>query len=170
MVEGVWLALGGPAGLGEAALADAAAFLDLLSGMEEGEADWEHLADKVKKLFAQPDLTADDSLQVMTIHKAKGLEFDIVILPGLGRKPAGDKSPLLMWNERPRRGENHADLVLAPIVEKGSDPDPTYGYLRNLADIRQGLEAGRLIYVAATRAREQLHLLGHAEMDAEVAP
>ena len=167
LVEGVWLALGGPAGLGEAALADAAAFLDLLSGMEEGEADWEHLADKVKKLFAQPDLTADESLQVMTIHKAKGLEFDIVILPGLGRVPARDQPPLLMWNERPRRGENQADLVLATIMEKGSDPDPIYRYLRQLADIRQGLEAGRLIYVAATRPREQLHLLGHAEASAE---
>ena len=167
LVEGVWLALGGPAGLGDAALADAAAFLDLLSGMEKGEAEWEQLADKVKTLYAQPDLTADESLQVMTIHKAKGLEFDTVILPGLGRRPARDEARLLMWSERPRRGKNQTDFVLAPIVEKGSHPDPTYEYLRRLADVRQGLEAGRLIYVAATRPREQLHLLGHAEASAE---
>ena len=47
----------------------------------------------------------------MTIHKAKGLEFDTVILPGLGRTTRGNTSPLL--------GEHRArDVVeLAKLVE-----------------------------------------------------
>ena len=46
----------------------------------------------MEKLFATPDVLADASLQLMTIHKAKGLEFDTVILPGLSRIPSQDDS------------------------------------------------------------------------------
>jgi ATP-dependent exoDNAse (exonuclease V) beta subunit len=53
----------------------------------------------------------------MTIHKAKGLEFDTVILPGLGAVPRGDDQRLLLWLEH--RGE----LLLAPIAESGEDKD-----------------------------------------------
>ena len=43
------------------------------------------------------------ALQLMTIHKAKGLEFDTVIVPGLGAIPAWDEQRLLLWLEH--RGE-----------------------------------------------------------------
>ena len=82
-----WLRLGGPACVeDETALEDAAAYFDLLEGLEEGAdlADFEWFREQVNALFAQPDDSAGDRLQLMTIHKAKGLEFDSVILPGLG--------------------------------------------------------------------------------------
>ena len=40
---------------------------------------------RVAELYAQPENPAGAGLHVMTIHKAKGLEFDTVIVPGLGR-------------------------------------------------------------------------------------
>lgn len=49
---------------------------------------------KVKKLYAQPDSEADQRLQIMTIHKSKGLEFDVVIVPGLNRKSRNDDAPM----------------------------------------------------------------------------
>ena len=41
------------------------------------------LEEKIDILFTSPAKTSDDTLQIMTIHKAKGLEFDTIILPGL---------------------------------------------------------------------------------------
>jgi ATP-dependent exoDNAse (exonuclease V) beta subunit len=166
-VEGTWLALGGPATAADAAdLDDAHAFLDLLDGLEEGGdlPDCEVLAERVDALFAQPNARARDDLQVMTIHKAKGLEFDTVVLPGLGFAPRHESERLLLWMERPGRHRG-SDLLLAPIRERGPDgEDPLYRYLARLERIKARHEDDRLLYVAATRARSSLHLIGHAEM------
>ena len=99
-MEGCWLALGGPACQEEAtALADARVYLEMLEGLEEGGelADLQRLEEQLGRLFAQPDTEAGDELQLMTIHKSKGLEFDTVILPGLGRIPRRETERLLLW-------------------------------------------------------------------------
>jgi len=106
----------------------------------------------------------------MTIHKAKGLEFDCVIVPGLGRLSRSDDKKLFMWMEHlrdewPETEEEGAssgrnDLLLAPIQETGSGGDPIYSWIEKLDDEKERLEDGRLLYVAATRARKRLHLLG----------
>ena len=49
----------------------------------------EQLDDHLQQLFAAPAVNSDSAVQVMTIHKAKGLEFDHVILPGLGPQTRG---------------------------------------------------------------------------------
>ena len=160
-VEGTWLQLGGPACVeDETALEDAAAYFDLLEGLAEGAdlADFEWFREQVNALFAQPNANADGRLQLMTIHKAKGLEFDTVILPGLDGIPRGDDQRLLLWLEQ--RGE----LLLAPIAESGADKDPIYRYLESIERRKSQHEAARLLYVAATRARRSLHLLGSVKM------
>jgi ATP-dependent exoDNAse (exonuclease V) beta subunit len=96
----------------------------------------------------------------MSIHKAKGLEFDVVIVPGLGRQPKTEESRLLLWLERPRLNEE-TDLLLAPISATGADHDKTYKYLRRIDHFKSDHESGRLLYVASTRAKSELHLLGH---------
>jgi len=106
-------------------------------------------------------------LQLMTIHKAKGLEFDTVILPGLGSPPRHDDPPLLRWMETPHSGGAGypADLLLAPIRETGGEHDLLYNYLGQLEKDKSRFEAGRLLYVAATRAKHALHLLGTVKRD-----
>ncbi len=159
-VENTWLRLGGAAYVeDETALEDAAAYFDLLEGLAEGAdlADFEWFREQVNALFAQPNAGAGE-LQLMTIHKAKGLEFDTVILPGLGSVPRGDDQRLLLWLEH--RGE----LLLAPIAESGGDKDPIYGYLASIERRKSDQETARLLYVAATRARRGLHLLGAAKV------
>ena len=82
--------LGGPACLegSEGALQDAAAYFDLLEGEQSGAdvRDFDRFRKRVADLFAQPENPVGAGLHVMTIHKAKGLEFDTVIVPGLGRR------------------------------------------------------------------------------------
>lgn len=167
MVEGVWTALGGPACLeSRTDLEDAGAYLDLLEEAQDslGVPNETKFTEDVARLFAGSDVEASDKLQLMTIHKAKGLEFDTVILPGLGRTPRPEEKRLLMWREvtdsdRPR-------LLLAPIPGFGEDGDALlYKKLRRMHAVRQGHERDRLLYVATTRARKCLHLLGHAGFD-----
>jgi len=170
IVEGAWLALGGPACVeAPTDLEDARIYLDLLDGLEAGGdiTDSARLAEQVSELYALPDVGASDALQLMTIHKAKGLEFDTVILPGLGDRPRHDDPPLLRWMETPHAtGAGHpADLLLAPIRETGGEHDLLYRYLTRLEKDKSRFEAGRLLYVAATRARRTLHLLGTVKAD-----
>ncbi|HKK00711.1 MAG TPA: 3'-5' exonuclease, partial [Desulfuromonadales bacterium] len=163
LVEGCWLALGGPAVLDAAGEEDAGMVLSLLESLESGGdlPVLDGFDDALANLFAAPDADADGRLQVMTIHKAKGLEFDTVILPGLGRLPRGGETPLLRWVEHSECG-----LLLAPIAPRdGGSRDPIYDAIGRLEKEQSEYEAGRLLYVAATRARQRLHLLGHAGQD-----
>ena len=159
-VEGVWLALGGPACVESATdLEDAEIYLDELESLEQaGELeDLAALDESLAKLYALPDLEAtDDDLQIMTIHKAKGLEFGTVIVPGLDKGPGRADTPLFLWRERL---DETGGFLLAPIKETGADDDPAYRYLRKLELEAEDLEAARLLYVAATRAENRLHLL-----------
>jgi ATP-dependent exoDNAse (exonuclease V) beta subunit len=161
-IEGAWVFLGGPACANAAEdLEDAAAFFDLLEEMDEGGTlDAAGFESQIEKLYANPDALADDAIQVMSIHKAKGLQFDTVIVPGLGRKPRSDDSRLMLWLERPRFQER-SDLLLAPIHATGADEDTIYSYLKGIDARKAEYEAGRMLYVAATRAKNELHLLGH---------
>ncbi len=159
-IESAWLRLGGPACTDETGLKDAAAYFDLLEGIEQGADldDFQWFREQVNQLFAQTDVQADGRLQLMTIHKAKGLEFDTVILPGLGERSGSDPQRLLMWLEQ------GGELLLAPIKESGSDSDPIYDYLERLERRKGEHETARLLYVAATRARRNLHLMGSVRL------
>src|SRR5205085_8472225 len=116
----------------------------------------------------------DDDLQIMTIHKAKGLEFGTVIVPGLDSGPGGGDPDLLLFREvvagarPPVKGAvsgANGGLLLAPIKATGSDSDPTYRYLARLDTEAEDTEASRLLYVAATRAENRLHLLACLDCD-----
>jgi ATP-dependent helicase/nuclease subunit A len=165
-VEGVWLALGGPACVEDATdLEDAGIFLDELERLEEaGElADFGALARSLEKLFALPDVEAGpDAVEIMTVHKAKGLEFDTVIVPGLDRPPMASRRQLFAWRALPE-----SQLLLAPIDETGGVKEPLYEYIRLLDREAEDIEAGRLFYVAATRAISRLHLTACIKFDKE---
>ena len=153
-----WNALGGPACATEPGeIENATAFLDLLEKLDQGgDTSIDGLAEEVGRLFAAADPEADDSLQVMSIHKAKGLEFDVVIVPGLGRSVMSDEPRLLAWLERP------GDLLLAPVRAAGAKKDQLSAYVKSIEKQKRENEEARLLYVAATRAAKRLHLLGCA--------
>ncbi len=155
-VEETWRALGGPACLrDEAEQTDAIAFFALLDKLDQAGdlPDFTALDDALKKLYAAPNPLAGDRVQIMTVHKSKGLEFDNVLLPGLSNKPRTGSTALLRWSER-------EDLIVGCIRETGADRDAVYDYLGVHERRKEDHEAGRLLYVAATRAKQRLHLFG----------
>ncbi|MFT4047333.1 MAG: 3'-5' exonuclease, partial [Solimonas sp.] len=166
-IESAWLALGGPAAVREPRdLADAQQFFARLETLARGAtlADLDALDLALANLKATPDPRADGRLALMTIHKAKGLEFDTVIVPGLGRMTRSDTPPPIVFDRR-LGDDGREQLVLAPVQPRGDDAEPTYTYIRRLVADQQLHEDGRLLYVAATRARRRLHLLGTVARD-----
>lgn len=152
-VEKTWILIGGPATLKECRdLEDASAYFQLLDKYGEWISP-DKLYQYVSQLFATSNTESDDSLQIMTIHNSKGLEFDAVIIPHLEKKSPNDDKQLLLWMERP----NH-ELILAPIHGTHEDKDSIYQYVKQQHAIKADYESGRLLYVAATRAKAELHL------------
>lgn len=165
-IERTWRTLGGPACLDAAARENAQVFFSLLDavapdGLAASTASFDAEFDR---LFAQPDPAVSEraGVQLMTIHKAKGLGFDVVVVPGLDRRSSGDPNPLVCSLERinPWTGEN--EFLVAPIGLHGEDTEPLYKWVRKQRQIRFDEERKRLLYVASTRARRELHLLGTA--------
>jgi ATP-dependent helicase/nuclease subunit A len=163
-LEGTWLRLGAADAYPAAELRHARAFFHALgervaSGQWRGPQDVELL---LAELFAQPGTVAGDSppVQIMTIHRAKGLEFDHVVLPALDRELGRGREPLLRWLDLPRAGGD-SDLIMAPVPVIGDDAGGLVGrYLKRLMASRAANEQVRLLYVAATRARQTLYLSG----------
>ncbi len=168
LVTQTWQQLGGPACyLSNTALENAERFLALLDGESvAGDLDDPlQLEEQLHRIFASAETNPDAArVQVMTIHKAKGLEFDEVILPGLGYpiRYSDNDQPLLISEFRPIG--NSSGLLLGMRQAAGSsEPDPVYRFINLLHAQRRENEARRLLYVATTRAKQRLHLLSHLD-------
>jgi ATP-dependent exoDNAse (exonuclease V) beta subunit len=160
VVQGAWLALGGPATLERPSeLTDAHNFFDFLD-QRAGQGDLDdpvRLGGQLADLYAVPETAAEDAVELLTIHKAKGLEFDHVILPALDRRTGRNEKQLLRWLEQTRA--EGPELVLAPLEALGEEPDRLHKALQELEGRRDQLELDRLLYVATTRPVRQLHLV-----------
>lgn len=170
-VERLWLILSGPATLAsKQALDFAKAYFDLLAEYEEGSClvDMSRFEDRLLHLYA-PSLSKDSSdnpIHVMTMHKSKGLEFDLVILPKLEKGGGRDEQKLLQWSERSNL-DGQGGLLLGPIKASGAEINPIYQYIQEEEKKRITYERGRLLYVAATRAKKALHLFASVSVDEE---
>jgi ATP-dependent helicase/nuclease subunit A len=164
-VQGAWLSLGGPACLASRTeLDNAEAYFELLEGFAAENPNADDLAAGIEALFAKSKTDEGVRVKVMTIHKAKGLEFETVILPGLGRGGQRDDAKLLLWEER--AAEEGTELLLAPISQKGAgEKDPIYRYLQKAEAERASEEQKRLLYVAVTRARKNLYLIAEPKLN-----
>ncbi len=129
--------------------------------------DFDRFRKRVADLFAQPENPVGAGLHVLTIHKAKGLEFDTVIVPGLGRRSKPDDKPLVLFHEW--RVPGGFECLVAPIDETRAEPDELYRYLQRLDRRKSDWERTRQLYVAATRAKKRLHLMGHVGNKGEPA-
>ncbi len=112
----------------------------------------------LERFFTRPVREADShagSIDIMTIHRAKGLEFDCVILPGLARRPRPGKRRLIEWLET-YDDHGQRERIVAPLQKSESE---AAAWIRARAREHDLAETARLMYVATTRARQRLHLV-----------
>jgi ATP-dependent helicase/nuclease subunit A len=173
-LETTWLRLGAADAYPKEDLRHARAFLAALSD-RAASGEWsgpKDVGSLLGDLFAQPQASTSNPVQIMTIHRAKGLEFDHVFVPSLDRDLNRGREPLLRWLDLPRR-EGESDLVMAPVPAIGDDAGGTVGvYLKRLMAKRAANEQTRLLYVATTRAKKTLFLSAapKAKQDGTVVP
>ena len=106
------------------------------------------------QLYSQQTTTSQ--LQIMTIHKAKGLEFDTVIIPTLSSQSKNHEKPLIRWLQIQAADKEH--LLISPIQAKYAKESILYKYLENIEQEKAHYELQRLFYVATTRAKKKLYL------------
>jgi ATP-dependent helicase/nuclease subunit A len=166
-VERTWLALGGPACAADARDLEhvRAVFARLRKLEEEGMPDAADLAGAFADLYAEGDPA--DAVEIMTIHKSKGLEFDCVIVPALDRHARTQQGQLLLMH--PFSRTERVGMVMAARPAVGAR-NALFEFLRRLAREGESLESERLLYVACTRAKHRLYLTAtvgpHADPDA----
>jgi ATP-dependent helicase/nuclease subunit A len=162
LVEAVWIALGGPVALvQDSQREDAASFFSLLEESDEGGriCDFSLFSARLEFLFARPRKHVGGRVQIMTIHKAKGLQFDTVIVPHLeGRPRVGDRDLLVFANRLDRNGVER--FLIAGLPQAGGDSS-YYNFVSRQCTEKERAEERRLFYVAVTRAKNALHLLGN---------
>ncbi|MFT7388254.1 MAG: ATP-dependent helicase/nuclease subunit A [Candidatus Endobugula sp.] len=176
-IQGVWLSLGGPALLINPSDEDNVhTFFGLLDHYDQGGtiAQWNDLEKAVNDLYAKPkSIKQSDAMtppvQIMTIHKSKGLEFDSVIIPGLDKGSRSNDKELILWLERigysTQTHQQQSQLLISPMNATGDDTDPIYNFISHQHKEKEQLESDRVLYVACTRAIKQLHLVGYTAID-----
>ncbi len=162
-VERAWLNLGGPALLDEQAVANVESFFTLLDELDDGSPpDFAQISRRLEREYEKPVQQDGARVEMVTIHGAKGLQWDAVLIPGLGHRTRGEDSGLLAFSPVMIQGEDR--VVLSPRPRRGESSE-LYDFVRFLRRDRRGQEDRRLLYVAATRACKYLSLFGHVSLD-----
>jgi ATP-dependent exoDNAse (exonuclease V) beta subunit len=165
-LEAIWLLVGGAVCVDETARANLNLLWSCLDRLPGGEEDLlgPGLGAALDKLTALPDPEAggDCGVQLMTIHKSKGLEFEVVIVPELQAAAGRGSRKMLSWLERglaePDESGEITEFLIAPLQRKGEERGSAKAWVDRVYRERESQEARRILYVAATRAREELHL------------
>ncbi len=139
-------------------------FFQLLEDVERGipQDTLNSLERVIDSVYEPPDPRASQSpVHLMTIHRAKGLEFDIVFIPFMDWKPlaSGSNTPPPYLLERIPGTGGKSVMAMGTDYRTG-ESSKTYTLLRTLKRNRKWGEAKRWFYVAATRARSTLIMSG----------
>ncbi|WEO78540.1 ATP-dependent DNA helicase [Cryobacterium sp. SO2] len=157
------------------ALANLYAFHDAVSAFLDSDEQgtlasflrWLARAERQDDLGPRGEAAEPGTVQLLTIHGSKGLEWDYVAIPGLTEKnlpaPSRETTGWLRFGELPYpcRGDR---AELPELRRLGHETQLSFDidfelYKQELAD-RHDAEERRLIYVATTRAQQQLLLTG----------
>ena len=165
-LQQLWLCLGGDDCVDCTARANLDLLWSCLDGLPAGEQDLlgPALDAALERLTALPDPAAnsDCGVQLMTIHKSKGLEFEVVVMPDLQAASGRGVRNMLSWLERglesPDDSGEVSEFLIAPFQPKGADRGKAKEWVDRVYRQREAQEDRRVLYVAATRAREELHL------------
>ncbi|MBI4347491.1 MAG: UvrD-helicase domain-containing protein [Elusimicrobia bacterium] len=102
-----------------------------------------------------------DAVRILSVHKSKGLEWPVVILPNLAAPPGGGDPPA-----------SRVDWTAGAVglsLPKAKAADAAMGFLKLEEARRERYEGVRLLYVAMTRARDRLILAGSLSPGSEAS-
>lgn len=159
----LWMGLGGMSTVDQTELGDVKTVFKLLgTHTATGDLDSpQEFFSALANLYASPKAGV---VQVMTLHKAKGLEFGTVIIPSLQKNGGRDDTPLFHWRRLNGR------FFLAPNMggEDVMSPESRlFNYLGSRVKADHHDELERLGYVGTTRPITNLHLLACKDIDDE---
>ncbi len=159
-VKACWQQLNGPLTIADSDNENLDLFWLLLDKQTSFPLDINALMSSINHLYSSN--TSQSPVQIMTIHKAKGLEFDIVILPSLESNKKPQDTALINWLQIPHPTKG-SQLLLSPISDIHDNADNTYHFISHIDKEKEFYEMQRLLYVAMTRAKEKLYLLANED-------
>lgn len=172
-IERIWRTLGGPSCTPAEDAPSAGEFFRMLDKIERntGLSNVRQVEEQMRQLHAPSNVSDDSPVEVLTLFKAKGLEWDVVLIPGLHRPPRADEKKLLRWTELvfgnsstdANEGTMQAVILLAPIEHVEEDKEPIGRWINKKNSQDDAMELKRLLYVGCTRARQELHLFGECK-------
>lgn len=105
---------------------------------------------------------ASDGVRIMTMHKSKGLEFHSVIIPECSWS-IDPKGTDVIWCEP--KGDMYGEMPLLPINISDAKPDTIFANDRNEEEIKTLVDNVNVLYVAFTRAENNLVILTGNKID-----
>jgi ATP-dependent helicase/nuclease subunit A len=169
-VERAWFGMDGPVLLQDAGqLQNIYRFLDVIARIEVAGTvpDVAELSSQLDQERVSSRAGNDCRLQIMTMHKAKGLQFDNVVLYGLGRAASGNKKSVLSWLNLPDEA-GHNEMIISPVGPRSEvENDPLHRFIEATELEKDRVEMDRLLYVACTRAIHSLYLIGHVAVSGD---
>ncbi len=118
---------------------------------------------KDEQVIVTPEI--DDAFEILTVHKAKGLQKPIVIMP-FASFEMGTKTSTIFWTSKLRKEEEDFKILPLPFEKKLADSDFEEAYR---AEYLEGLlDRLNMTYVAFTRAEQRLYAFSQsAKKEAE---
>lgn len=165
LVRDTWFKLDGAQSVADSlSLDNLSSYWAMLADFDGEDLNIKSLENALKKLYAEADSSSESSqIELMTMHKSKGLEFDFVFLPGLGKQPRADDLSLVSW--LPFSNKKGERLVLSPLHRRGKGASALTELIKRFEQIKKDYELGRLLYVAVTRAKNKCYLYGSVKFD-----